>query len=465
VYPSDLGRMGQGNRSRFSLERWTIRLAPALGMAAIAASALFMTEAEPRWAKVFSGPTDHVGKLALRLEVKRGSLERPFAVSGTVNLVVNFTDKSQVRRDIALDGDGLGWVTFERPANGLNDPVALSIREGTSVLAQGSFFVSQRQWQGGERLEGGWCSGHREGEREIQVGVVDGVVLHSRPSEIVVSISEHGQRLAREPYSISTDGAEIVQPARAARDSYREGLSNRVLLLTNDYGIGRFTIRATDMSATLQVASGSPTESRFVGALPIRAGGIAVVQEGSALIVTSPVALERASIGILTETGLVDVRTVPLAPFGGLSMATVKYDSLPLRPIWAMVSSEAQLDAGNTIGWPLLEAKERSEAHFSRVVPHRLVLDGYHSVTTRMENQRRRVWATSSIALSLVGALLAFAVIRSNRQDRVKLGPLNRLLAQDASKDVTERAPFALIAVVVITAATVALTWWVSLLR
>jgi hypothetical protein len=168
---------------------------------------------------------------------------------------------------------------------------------------------------------------------------------------------------------------------------------------------------------------------------------------------------------LLTETGLVDVRTVALTRDGGGTTATVKYDSWPQKPLWAMVSSEPQLDAGNTIGWPLLEPAQRSQAHLSRVVPNRLVLDGYRSVTVRMEKQRHRVWATSSVALALVGLLLAFAVLHRSTQDRVKMGSLDRLLAEDSRASVSERTPYALIAVIVLTAATVTLAWWVSLLR
>lgn len=451
--------MGRPSHSHFSVERWTIRLAPALGMAAIAASALLMTESEPRWAQVFAGPTDHAGKLAWRLQVKHGTLERQLPTAAHVNFFVSFADKSHIEQDLALDDEGLAWVTFERPAIALHEPVQVTLREGSRVLVQGSVFVPERQWQNGERLEGGWCSGHREGERGIRVGVVDGIVLHSLAAEMIVTLAGNGQPLPHERFSVSADGAEILTPpAKAPAQS-------RIELLTDDRGVGHFTLRTTDLAATVRVTSGSPHESSFAGALPVRAGGLYVARDGNTLVITSPIGLERATIGLLTEGGLVDVRTVTLTRNGSTTSATLKYEAWPNKPLYAMVSSEAQLDAGNTIGWPLLDPDERSQAHSSVVVPNRLALDGYHAVAARLERQRSRAWTTSSVALLLVGALLVWAVIRSNRQNQRQMGSLDGLLAQGNSNSVAERTPYALIAVVVLTAATVALTWWLSLAR
>jgi len=52
-----------------------------------------------------------------------------------------------------------------------------------------------------------------------------------------------------------------------------------------------------------------------------------------------------------------------------------------------------------------------------------------------------------------------------NRQNKRQLASLDRLLAEGDSPSVAERTPYALIAVIVLTAATVALTFWLSLAR
>jgi len=452
--------MGQADHRRFSLERWTIRVVPALGMATIAASALLMTEPEPRWAQIFAGPTDHAGKMAWRLAVKHGSFERQFPSAANLNFEVIFTDNSAVRKVVALDGDGLAWVMFERPAFGLAEPLRVTVREGSRILATGPIFVSERQWKKGQRVEGGWCSGHSEGDREIKLGVVNGLVLHSLPADLIVTLSEHGQPLPRKTFTVTADGAEIVGgkgigkvPPTAPSEDF----------ITDEHGVGHITVRTTDLAATVRVTSGSPRASSFVGALPIRSGGLGVARNASALVITSPIGLERASVGRLTVNGLVDVRTVALVRTGNVTAGAIDYASWPQEPLWAMVSSEAELDAGNTIGWPLLDRANVSQAHPSVVIPNQLVLDGYPTVKARLEKQRQRAWTIASIALVLVGILLAWAVVRSNRRTQHDVKALDRWLERGSASSIAERAPYALIAVVVLTAATVALTWWLSL--
>jgi len=443
--------MGKGNGGHFAVERWTIRLAPAFGMAAIASSALVMTEPEARWAQLFTGPTDQSGQLSWRVAVKRGTFERQQPDVAQLRLAAVFGDRSEIVREFPVDSDGVAWVNFERPASVVQGPVAITLSEGSHVLASGSVFVAKQRWLAGQRNEGGWCTGHHEGSFDIKVGVVDGVVLHALASPVVVALSKNGQALSRQPFAVQTDGAHIVGIAER----------NQIELLTDDRGIGHLSIRSTDMAATVTVTSSN--ESRFVGALPIRAGGLRIVRHDTTLVVTSPVGHEQATVGLLTDNGLVDVRTVRLKRSGDTTTATLNYTHWPAPPLWAMVSAEPDLDAGNTIGWPILDSREESEAHSSRVVPNLLALDGYRTVTQRLERQRHRAWITSSAALFSVALLIAWAILRSNRRNQMQMATLNRSIEDVNPQGVSDRTPYALIAVVVLTAAVVALAWWTAI--
>jgi hypothetical protein len=128
-----------------------------------------------------------------------------------------------------------------------------------------------------------------------------------------------------------------------------------------------------------------------------------------------------------------------------------------------MVSLEPELDTGNTIGWPILDETELWQAHSSRVVPNVLVLDGYPLVTQRLDRQRRRALCTSSAALLCVVSLIAWVMLRSNRRHQAVVSQLNRQLEAANLQGVAERTPYALIAVVVMAAATVALAWWTAI--
>ena len=445
--------MGQAKGGLFGVERWTIRLAPALGMAAIAASALVMTQPEALSAKVFAGPTDQPGPLVWRVAIKRVVPERPEPLASKLTLLARFGATFSLVREFSTDSEGIAWVTFERPAGAPNGPIAITLSEGARVLAAGSVNVTKQRWLAGQRVEGGWCSGHREGNVDIKVGVVDGVVLHAYPCAIVVRLSKDGRVLPRQPFSVQVDGAIVVGALEP----------NRVALVTDERGLCHFSVHSIDMAATLSVVVPAPNASRFVGALPIRAGGLRASRLNDTLVVESSIGQQRATVGLLTDNGLVDVRSVQLRANGEQTSATLSYSSWPEPPRWAMVSSEPELDAGNTIGWPLLEEIEPSEAHSSRVIPNVLVLDGSMMVTRRLEQQRLCALYTSSIALLFVAALMAWVIIRSNRRHRALVSQLNQLLDEPSVSGVADRAPYALIAVLVMTAATVAIAWWMAL--
>jgi hypothetical protein len=445
--------MGQGKSGLFAVERWTIRLAPALGMAAIAASALVMTEPEARWARLYTGPTDQPGPLVWRVAAKRGTPDRPQPAASKLALLAQFGESATVTREFSTDSEGIAWVRLERPTTSQPGPIAITLREGAFVLASGTVNVEKQRWLTGQRNEGGWCSGHSEGDVAIKVGVVEGVILHAVPAGIVVALSKDGRPLPRQPFSVEVDGA-IVEGSQAP---------GRALLVSDERGLGHFSVRSTDMVAMLSVTVQQPHASRFVGALPIRAGGLHVARRGDALIIGSLASQSQATVGLLTENGLVDVRTIQLAANSLRMSATLNYPSWPTSPFWAIVSSETELDTGNTIGWPMLAESERGEAHASHVVPNLLVLDGYPTVTWRLEQQRHRAWYTSFSALVFVAALLAWVIVRSNRRNQAQVRQLSRLVEETGTSGVADPAPYATIAVIVLTAASVAIAWWLAL--
>lgn len=445
--------MQQGQGHLLASERWILRLAPALGVATIAASALIMTEQEARWAKVFAGPTDQPGPLVWRVAVKCGSPDRPQTTATDVTLRISSGRDPSVVRNIHTDDEGVAWVSFERPRETATGPLDVTITEGPRLLAQGQVNLTKERWLTGARRVGGWFSGHHEGPIEIRVGVVDAMLLHPYASDIVVVLSEHGRPLSNQTVSVQTDGAEIVG-ATAVK---------RVTLITDSEGRTRLSVRPTDLAATLAVDTPQPSASRFVGSLPIRTGGFRVDRRGRDLIISSPVVRDQATIGLLTEQGLVDVRTVKLVASGNQASATVTYSSWPAPPLWAVVSSETELDSSNTLGWPLLDDSTRMDAHPARVVPNLLVLDGWKAVSKRLLHQRHRALYLSSSALFGVATLIAWVMIRSNRRHQQQVSEIGYALELTERPSLAERAPYALIAVLVTTAAIVGLACWAAL--
>ncbi len=151
-------------------------------------------------------------------------------MASRLTLLARFAEGTSVAREFSTDSDGIAWVKFERPPAGQLGPIAVTLREGPFVLASGSVNVSLERWLAGERNEGGWCSGHSEGEVTIKVGVVDGVVLHAVPASMVVELARGGRALPHQTFSVEVDGGIV--------EGYK--VEEPALLVSNERGLAHF---------------------------------------------------------------------------------------------------------------------------------------------------------------------------------------------------------------------------------
>jgi hypothetical protein len=433
-------------------ERWVLRLTPALGIAAVAAIVLLTTGPDARWARVYVGPTDQPSSLVWRIAVKQGAPRQNLEVLRAGEVTAVFGPGQVARAPYHTDADGVAWVTLARPAGASASSIEVLVTEGQRALAAGRVQVTAQQWLAHARRDGGWCSGRHEGRVAIRVGAVRGVLLHGYPAPIVLELSDQGRPLPNQAVFVEAEGAVILGAREAAK----------LMLLTDAAGSARLTVRTTDMAATLSVNVPPPYASRLTAALPIRAGGLHVEQTANALVVSTTVGPTHAWLGLLSEHGLLDVWQLDLTGTGGRFSATTQFPQSPPMPLWAVVSSEPELESGNTIGWPLLAPTDTTDAHSTLVAPEVLALDGRRQVEHRLAQQRARVIATSSSILLVVAALVAWVVVRSNRRHQLAVSELARHL--DAAKPVSlaDQTPVALIAVVITIAALVALAYWVS---
>lgn len=456
--------MHSGSRGLTATERWTLRVAPALGVAAIVASALGFTEPEARWALIYAGPTDQPGarmatgaqagaSQAWRIAVKSGNPARANGFATRAHLRVSSRAGKSAKIPFQTDADGLAWVTVDRTVLDQAQPIEAAVVQGGRELANGSLSVPLSRWAAGKRSDGGWCTGFHEGPVEIKLGIVDGVLLHGFPSAAVVALRENGRAVANQPVLLESDGARIVT-----------GTGSGKLMLTSDTGgLVRFLLQSSDMAATLRVTVPAPKESQLTASLPIRAGGMRAFRSRDRIIVSTSIPTSKAWLGLLTEQGLTRVQSLELEERAGNWTGSASFADWPKPPLWAVVSTEPELESMNTLGWPLLDEGERDRAHSTLVTPNVLALDGKPQVLQRLEKQRQRAIISSSIALLVVAALVTWVVLRSNRRHQRQVRELAQLLEGDRVLALTDRTPLALIAVIVTTAALVALAFWFAL--
>ena len=445
--------MHAGSRGQTATERWTIRLAPALGVAAIAASALVMTEPEARWARVYVGPTDQPGPLVWRLAVKHGSPNQSLGAECDGDLHASFGPGKTAVTRFHTDADGVAWVTLPRPADASASTIDVQVTEGKRSLAAGPVQVARQRWLTAKRSDGGWCAGFHEGPVDVRLGVIHGIVLHGYPAAVVMALTENNQPLPHQSVLVEAEGAKILAPTEVPQ----------VTVVTDVRGLARLTVRSTDMAATLSVKVPEPHASRFVAALPIHAGGLHVDRKADLLEVSTTIGPTHAWLGLLTEQGLIDVRSLELTAHGDHWSAATGFTNRPKTPIWAVASGEPELESGNTIGWPLLDETSMDEAHSTLVVPNVLALDGKRQVQSRLARQRDRAIATSSFVLLVVATLLAWVMVRSNRRHKRQVNRLEQWLDEEKATSLADKAPIALVAVLVTTAAVVALAFWVAM--
>lgn len=441
--------MTASTRRQTGLERWTIRLAPAVGITAVVACALLMTDSEVRWVRVYTGPTDQTGPQSWRLSVMQGTSARSIGVAmrGTLSVWSFHEEPSLV--PFETDSEGRAWVNVPLPKVA-GPRVNVRVSDGKNEIATGSIAVSRKRWLSSERVEGGWCSGMHEGPVDIRLGVAEGVLLHGFPSQLVVALSLHGQPFAQQPLQIEMEGARLGAG----------GGQSRVMLVTDAHGTARLSVVPADLAASVNITVREPEPSRLHAALPVRAGGMRAWRADNELRIGAMPGTAVAWVALLTEHGLVDVQSVPLKSQGDWATASVAVHHWPDEQWWAIVSSELELDAPNTIGWPLSASPHTGEVQGARVVPNVLALDSSQVSFSRLARQRHRALMASTSILLAMAMALVWVISRSNRRQQLAIRQLGRELP--VAERLAERLPWAAVATGVVLMAVAALVIWAA---
>jgi hypothetical protein len=363
-----------------------------------------------RCARVFSGPTQGVTELSLRVEVGERDRTIEVPVPGAP-FTLAVLDGGQLVAKVAAQSDELGSAEVRVRLPKPRDSALELWVEGTDArapLARGLVLGRLEQFRRVTR-RGGFQGGHRTGDIELSVAPAHGVLITTQgaPDDELVILARHaGAPLAGARIRLQLEGAE---PAAVEQK-------------TDALGVAR--VRIAPREPTLRIEAHAKADGVGEGGLTSRLdalrGAIRVTREGDKLRLASGGAANRAFLGFFdSDRRYTGVHTeLTLAPSGNLVGEVPWPAGLTASPLWVVASSQPDLGSPAAVGWPVVGASALDPQTFD--ARELLLLDGAPLAERREERRERRVrWITAGytvMALLLTLLLVARRVRDSERR-------------------------------------------------
>ena len=378
-------------------------------------------------ARVYSGPTQGLRDLSLRVEL--GERDRVIEVPmGETTFRVTVVEGGQRVASAQARTDGLGSseVTLHLP-RARDSALELWVEQTGNVaappLARGLVLGSTQAFRARASRRGGFQSGRPTGDLHLAVAPAHGVLVIAQGAlddELVLRAQRGGGPAANTPINVKLEGAE---PAEAQ-------------VRTDGLGLARLKVRPSE--PTLRVALESSFNGAVEGSLAARLevvqGAIRVKREGDWLKLESGGAASRAFLGFFDEQRRYLGAQVALgpAPDGRLVGSLPWPSGLSASPLWVVASSQPDLASPSAVGWPVVGAHEPDPKTFD--ARELLLLDGAPVARAREQRRARRVRLVTAgyAALSLLVTLWLF-VRRIKDADRTIERHLSRSGIDDAA--------------------------------
>lgn len=372
-----------------------------------------------RSARVYSGPTEGVSELSLRVEVGERDHVAELPVGGSSFNVVAVQGGQRVataRGRTDQLGSAEVQLRLPKPSTSALELWVEPTDPQAAPLARGIVFERTEPFRAAARRRGGFQSGRNTGEIELAVAPAHGVLVTTRGSledEVVVRALRAGMPVVQARINARLEGGE---PAVSR-------------LLTDAQGLGRLKVRPVE--ATLRIALVASADGGGEGTLAARLevvqGAIRAVRRGETLLIESGGAASHAYLGFFDEYRRYVGLSTPLSPApDGRLLAEVPWPKgLSASPLWVVASSQADLASPSAVGWPVVGAREPDPQTFD--VHERLLLDGAPAAKLREERRARRVrLVTAGYAVAALLLTLTLFVRRLREADRDIEGHLSR---------------------------------------
>ena len=354
-------------------------------------------------ARLHGGPTEGVAVLAWRLSAveRRNEIESPVR-EGAVSVELTFADGRRAAWKGGLDTLGMASPRFEldRPATG---PIAVTIGSDSvrpSSLGRGSVRLAQGEWLAKARRSGGWLDGNRKGMLSVRAAPARGVFAVPFAEHLVVDVRGASGPVADAELQLDGEGLDVVGSAVGG-------------VRTNAFGRAEVALSPREHTVSLRIRARAPDQStgEWYSLLPVVPGALRASLAGRGkLRIESPIVRDVAYFAVISGEARLAGGAQPLAPDGrGGAMAIAELPPMPDGPLWAVVSSEAELDSSGTVGWPISRARGDDPAE-TLAVPDRLLLDtlsqGYERDLARRRRARWIAGAFTAGSLALVWLLM-----------------------------------------------------------
>jgi hypothetical protein len=380
-------------------------------------------------ARLYGGATLGVAHVSFRVEAveRLEELEAPL-VARPIRVEADFGEERPAVWRGHLDALGMAHPSFRlerpsaRPAH-----VRVAFDDSSALpLAEGRVALDGATWAKQARELGGWLNGRRSGALHLEVAAGQGVFAIPFEGPVLLRALSNGQPLEGVTLHVEGDGLRVSRPALGQT------------VRTDRNGHAHATVSPREHVASLRVMGEGPNGERgtWQATLPVLPGALHASLAGNELRVASPIARDVAFFMLTDRSARLLGGSVRLTPDGrGGALGKVSVPRFDASALWAIVSSEADLNSPGTVGWPL-RSSAAGEPLRTWTVADALLLDGL--VQSFTEDQQRKARARLLAGGFSAGA--AFLIIllmigRVQSEDMTLAAHLAEALPEVAQKD------------------------------
>jgi len=415
-------------------KRWISRTLYALPLltVGVVCFALFVVAAPRPYpgARLYGGATLGVEHVSFRVEAVERLQELEVAlVTRPVRVEADFGSGQRVLWRGQLDALGMAHPRFRlaQPSRQQASVRVLFDDVVAPALVEGEVALSVQEWTKSARELGGWLNGRRTGPIQLDVAAARGLFAIPFQSPVLLRASREGRPIEGVALHVEGDGISLIEP--------KSGQTLR----TSATGQATGSLRPREHVASLRVVAEGTNGERgtWFATLPVLPGALTARLQAGKLRVESPVERDAAFFMLTDQNARLASGSVRLEPDGrGGAVGEVLVPDFGSRPLWAVVSSEAQLNSPGAVGWPLTSATPDGEPPLTWTVADVLLLDGLGAGFARDQAHKARARLLAGGFSAGAAVLIILLLIGSVRSE-------DALLAERLSAAVPEAAHLA----------------------